>query len=803
MAQPATGLVSIVIPCYNPTAYLLEALASAKAQTYRPIEIIVIDDGTDTPDGHELLQSVSRKIDRYIEQPNRGLAAARNAGFRAAGGSYVVPLDSDDLLHPTFVAECSATIGTHPDAAFIYTDYRVFGQKNYIERLGDYNLYHLLDRNSLVYASLIRKQDWEISGGYDDSMRFGYEDWEFWLRLGARGRFGHHLDKVLFSYRKHGPSLFDIARARHNELVAKIQSSHPDLYSRQARVRIKAKWEPAVCVIGAPPPTEQTIEDWEAAETTDSARALTTSRAPAFLFPENVALNPQSVELAALAVWGGKSSIRLPDGSVAVSRPALARSKNAVKMTARASFTHEASPRAPSRYLPGSFHTLHRHLVNAELVSVDAWLKHPLRSAVRLIPLHFKQWVNRRAGRSVFDLGFYLKFQPRSLVVSNTLLEPLRYMPKLGDKRHRVALVTRHLGAGGAEQVLLEIAGALDRSQHEILVIATHSADTSWLARWQERADHVYDLAPLVSQERLAAAVYSIAGNWQVDFFLVQNTLEAYGAIPPLKQGSPGTHVMDLIHAVDPEWDVISATAAVSNYIDLRIVISEAARSRLRLMGVEENRIRLIRNGVDLQQFNPALRHSGPGRILFAARLDPVKRPLVVADVALALLKRRGHPDLQFLVAGAGPEEQPLRRRLRHLGIDHLFAFLGHVPDMAAVLAESDVVIIPSKQEGIPLILLEALAAGKPVVASDVGAIGEVLDSACGFLIDAGADEAERFTEAIATLLDQPQLREKLGREGRRRMEAEYDIQNSRKRYRELFAPGFAAAFSRNQAAEP
>src|SRR5882672_7045535 len=208
---PNAELVSIVIPCYNPTPYLLDAIASVQAQTYKTIETIVVDDVNETAAGKEVLRSVLQKVDDYIKQPNRGLAAARNAGVRAASGSYVVPLDSDDVLQPSFVAECLAPILTHSDAGFVYNDYRVFGTKNYTERLEDYNLYHLLDRNTVVYASLIRKQDWMLAGGYDESMKFGYEDWEFWLRLGARGRYGSYVPRALFKYRKHGASLFDVA----------------------------------------------------------------------------------------------------------------------------------------------------------------------------------------------------------------------------------------------------------------------------------------------------------------------------------------------------------------------------------------------------------------------------------------------------------------------------------------------------------------------------------------------------------------------------------------------------------------
>ena len=186
-------LVSIIIPGYNPGAWLLDAVASAQAQTHGEIETILVNDGTDNAESLHYMHAAAGKVDVYLEQPNRGLPAARNAGFGAARGRYVVPLDADDLLDPTYVAECLSALQAAPQAAFAYTSYRVFGEQDYIEPIGDYNLYQLLDRNNLTYAALIRKQDWEELGGYDESMRAGYEDWEFWLRAGSRNRFGMHV----------------------------------------------------------------------------------------------------------------------------------------------------------------------------------------------------------------------------------------------------------------------------------------------------------------------------------------------------------------------------------------------------------------------------------------------------------------------------------------------------------------------------------------------------------------------------------------------------------------------------------
>ena len=111
---------------------------------------------------------------------------------------------------------------------------------------------------------------------------------------------------------------------------------------------------------------------------------------------------------------------------------------------------------------PSRLEQLHRHLVNAELVSLDNWLRHPLRSLGRLIPLRAKEGINRAVGRPIFDLSFYLKFQVQSVLVTDTLVPLLRYIPPRPQRR-RIALVTPHLGPGGAESVLLELAGAIDR----------------------------------------------------------------------------------------------------------------------------------------------------------------------------------------------------------------------------------------------------------------------------------------------------------------------------------------------------
>jgi len=785
----AESLVSIVIPCYNPTNFLRETVDSALAQTYKPTEVILVNDGSDKPEACELLRSLAPRVTRCIDQANLGLAAARNAGFREAKGKYVLPLDADDRVAASFAAECVAALRTHAEAAFAYTDYRVFGDTDYVERLGDYNLYGLLDRNAIVYASLVRRADWELVGGYDESLRLGYEDWDFWLRLGERERFGYHFPRVLFQYRKSGRSLFTLATENDELLRETIRANHPRLYSREGRARIKARWAPAVCVLGPQLGAKPIIEDWEHAPVTDPREALQRSTAAAFLVSASgTAGDPHDPEFCALAVWSGSAVAKLPDGALCVSRSALSSVRSLGELAGKAGRSAGAR-RAYRPAWPGRLERLHRHLVNAELTSPANWLRHPARSLGRLIPLRLKENINRASGRRVFDLSFYLKFQMQSALIADTVVPLLRYMPPRPERR-RIALATPHLGPGGAESVLLEMAGEIDRRKNEVFLLATQSEDARWRPRWERAADHVYDLAALTPPERLVAALCSIAANWEFDALFIQNSLAAYSAVPHLRRELPGLRIVDMIHAVDRAWDFVCSSASVAAQIDVRVVISECGRQRVLQTGVPGERIRLIRNGVDLERFRPAPPRAAEAQrtILFAGRLDPVKRPLLLVDIALELAKLRGGRDFRVLVAGDGPEGEPLRRRLRRAGIDSVFVLLGHVDDVPQLLAEADALVVPSQLEGIPLSVLEAMATARPVVCSAVGAVSEALDPSSGILIEPGPGEARRFATALQRLLTDPGARDQMGRAGRRKVEVEYDQRQSRQAYRDLFA---------------
>jgi len=201
--------VTVVIPCYNQAQYLSEAIESALNQT-EPCHVIVVVDGS--PDNSE---QIARKYPvKIIIQPNYGLSAARNTGIRAAKTEYILPLDADDKIAPNMVEKCLQ----------VNADIVGVGQQEFGDRNGK-TLFHshptvemFRQANQINCCSLFKKQMWQKLGGYDENMKEGYEDWDFWYRATKAGYTVKTIQEYLFYYRKHGTSMVDRATAKHHKL---------------------------------------------------------------------------------------------------------------------------------------------------------------------------------------------------------------------------------------------------------------------------------------------------------------------------------------------------------------------------------------------------------------------------------------------------------------------------------------------------------------------------------------------------------------------------------------------------------
>ncbi len=214
--------------------------------------------------------------------------------------------------------------------------------------------------------------------------------------------------------------------------------------------------------------------------------------------------------------------------------------------------------------------------------------------------------------------------------------------------------------------------------------------------------------------------------------------------------------------------------------VDVVIAISEGVRAALLGVGVRPDRIRVVPSGID-----PAAMEAAPAARATTRAAWGIAPDELVVLVLGALERRKGHAVL--LAAAARPEAEDLRLRYVFCGdgseraalaaaaepLGDRVVFAGFRRDVAACLAAADVVAVPSLQEGLGVAALEAMAAARPVVASRVGGLGEVVvDGATGLLLPPG--EAAPLAEALRRVARDPALRARLGEGGRQRVLARY-----------------------------
>jgi glycosyltransferase involved in cell wall biosynthesis len=179
----------------------------------------------------------------------------------------------------------------------------------------------------------------------------------------------------------------------------------------------------------------------------------------------------------------------------------------------------------------------------------------------------------------------------------------------------------------------------------------------------------------------------------------------------------------------------------------------------------------VIRNGVDPVPFQARGAHSGRSRLVTVGRLQAPKDAITLVR-ALATL--RGRP-FEAVLVGDGPDRPAVEEEVRRLGLESAVELLGERDDVPELLGTGDIFVLSSHSEGLPLSILEAMAAGLPVVASNVGGVSEVVvDGETGLLVP--PSDAQSLAAAIERLLEDPVLRQRLGEAGRIRIAQDFDL---------------------------
>jgi glycosyltransferase involved in cell wall biosynthesis len=345
----------------------------------------------------------------------------------------------------------------------------------------------------------------------------------------------------------------------------------------------------------------------------------------------------------------------------------------------------------------------------------------------------------------------------------------------------RIAFCITDFDDGGAERHLAELVTRLPRDRFEPAVVVLSGPPLSpadqLLQRVTERRISVTFLE--ATSIWSAPTVWWRLRQWLRDFKPV--LLQCYlahanilGAVAAHQSGV--NHVVAGIQVAEVRrhWHVV-LQRAVTRLVDKHVCVSRSvADFAAQVMRLPREKLLVIPNGIDIERWagaRPVARSRlglGQNRrmILFAGRLDPQKRPDWLLERMPAVFDRL--PDHDLVIAGEGPLRNSLGRLTTRRGISERVHFVGWQPEMPALLAAADALVLASRWEGLPNIVLEAMAAARPVVTTDVHGVRELLGNAAGVQITPATD-AQRFVDAVSQVCSDPALAARLGQQNQQR----------------------------------
>jgi len=369
--------------------------------------------------------------------------------------------------------------------------------------------------------------------------------------------------------------------------------------------------------------------------------------------------------------------------------------------------------------------------------------------------------------------------------------------PPAVDGRTILFIVGR-LRTGGVETLLRLVLDALadDGAVRPVVVATEYHLEHNCLAGIAALTPFVYCLSHYLPAAAAGAALRRIARHHRADTVVVSNTATGYAELAALKAERKGIRTIAVLHLSRPDA-MMKATVAAREAIDVHVAITEKLADELAAAtGADRRAIRVIENAIDVDgRFDPAGHDreaararfglaGAPPVVAFIGRLSAEKGP----DRFLDMAERLGGLECRFLLVGEGPERAAVERRARDLDRDGdriLLRGFAAYDEMPALLAAIDVLVLPSRLEGSPLILREAMAMARPVVASAAGDIRDrVADGETGFVVDPATPAG--FAERVEALVRDPALGASLGRAARAGIKSSNALRDMQDAYRGL-----------------
>lgn len=740
--------IAVIVPLYGQAHFVTETVSSVLAQTQRSVATVIVNDGCPDPDSHAVGQSLALAFPDhvvYFRRPNGGLSAARNTGIRFAKARFprleaLFLLDSDNVIEPDVIERLKARLDADPTLDWVAPHLRLFGEIDRRWRLNaEFSRFRQLFENQADASALFRPHVFD-GAGYDEQMRLGYEDWEFYLDRLLAGRRGATEPSAVMWYRSRRNSMLAGAVGKHQWILDYMQSKHASSYLPRGRTALEHEDLPRFAIVddighgravADPALPEATgvsmiaspivvVADGASLETLSSLGLLRGVLFAASPGDENdiVVLaggrhGPHGIAHRMTREGGAAFGVVL---SAAMARRVWSQPESLAPLLwgAREIAVHHPEFEPMSAWSDPEL--IERVVATRRHLDVDDHRTRSSEAEGATSDRDFAAWLHQELIRSTFPLA--------------------------DDGRPHVGFVMPWLKLGGVEHCVLQVVRSM-RAKRPDVRFHVALTESGGLATAPANSWGVFDSVTVFAGLPRDRAV-ALTERWGASMDVVVNAHSGVGYDSlvlradqrPLDHHSREVAYLHVVddepHAIRKGWPMLAAR--LEPYLDRYLVISEAMAATMRVEGVPARKLVIGPNAPVVRPSDldaarqlavekaARLASGGKLRILIAGRLDYQKGG-ARASAAIAGLVERGR-DVHVDVLG----EPTLAAEVPDLPAG-CCTWLGSTDDpaeLSARFAACDVLLLLSRWEGVPLAMLDAMVHGSVVVATDVGAISEV-----------------------------------------------------------------------------
>lgn len=800
--------LSIIIPIFKHSGLVREAMYSLVQQDgFADVDIIFVDDGCPDPQTYATLTFFSaqwRNV-HYIRQYNSGLSASRNRGIQFTinylpnvEGIYF--LDADNFLAPYSISAMQEALISHPDADWFYPDVRMFGFRVFNDYSGSFNAYAAAVINICEAGSLIRRRMIESDLRFDEGMRLGYEDWDFWLSAIERGFRGRHLPALGLSYRKRAESMLADSGRSDSQIREYMRRKH-DLFQINTFVQLEHQELPRFAVSLSDEACVEMATDlqrgglritWQTFET----RVWQAIREPTFISAGQYILTTTNLTLDLLRKTGLMRWV-----SVEIEQALTNHNFVSLTITSSEDNVIRIMRNQPFRSDSHIFGTSWQIMQAVALDVRDDWIRELLECGetykIACIEISLpRDIVSSKTLKDLAASDFVqaclhvrcndMRGRPDNVVndvflgsrALNNMMPRARTqfdnatLPPIADAREgRIAMVLPHCDFGGVEKVTFCLSRELRRQGFRTSLVLLGDSSVYRADHAVDAFDDIYivDAGDRISAwsgaSFLGTQVPTVLNDqWARDFvnFLATfetvvscHSAEVLGMFSSLRRREVVTatylHLFDK-SSIGGYCGHPTLALAYEHAIDLVLTCSDTMATEVSGLGIPRMKILSLPNA-------PSLLPSGSSKIserplidrpicvLYLGRLDTQKGLDRLASI-FDVIDHDPHFDIRVVGKSVLTGGDILLNRHSHLVEPPIY----DDTDLSAIYDWADVLLLPSRYEGLPLTVLEAMAHGVVPIVTACGAITEAIETeVSGFIVPQDRC-VEDFIEHLRTL---------------------------------------------------